>query len=179
MVSDDTVNHIKTDIALIKNDLKQIERFFDKVDGVIDEISDLSKGMAVQQQIIERFDQKLDYLEEKIDTQARINVEARFALKEELDDHKQNFKTDMVRAMEDAKNKHAEVNERSREWHEDRHRETIRLIENIAKDLNEKVDGQEERIRNIENLKWWLIGAIAVITFIVQFLDVSMFHINS
>jgi len=175
-MSDDTVSHIKTDIALIKNDLKQIERFFDKVDSVVDEITALSKGMAVQQQIIERFDQKLDYLEEKIDTQSRINVETKFALKEELDDHKQNFRRDMLKAMEDARNKHSEVNERSREWHEDRHKETIRLIENIAKDLQDKIDNQEVRIRGIENLKWWLIGAIAVATFVVQFLDISLFH---
>ena len=45
-----------------------------------------------------------------------------------------------------------------------------------AKDLQDKIDNQEVRIRGIENLKWWLIGAIAVATFVVQFLDISLFH---
>ena len=35
--------------------------------------------------------------------------------------------------------------------------------------LKSAADDQETRLREIERLKWWLIGAIGVITFLSQF----------
>ena len=63
----DELNAVKTDVALIKKDVKQIERFFDKVDSVMSEMSDMTKSLAVQQKIMEHFASKLEDLEEKME----------------------------------------------------------------------------------------------------------------
>ena len=92
----DELNPIKTDIALIKNDLKNIERFFDKVDEAMDQMVSLSQDIAVQQKVLETFESKLNNVEHKIDTQSRVAIESRFAFKEELDDHKYRFNQAMT-----------------------------------------------------------------------------------
>lgn len=160
----DELNSVKTDIALIKNDIKQIERFFDKVDEAMEQMVSISQDIAVQQNVLETFEGKLNSLEDKIDTQARINVEARFAFKEELDDHKYRFKEAMSDGMKDAQDAHQEHNLKQREWMEERSERTLTAINTLTKELNMKLEDQDRRIRSLENLKWWLLGAVAVVT---------------
>jgi chromosome segregation ATPase len=160
----DELNHVKTDIALIKNDIKQIERFFDKVDEAMEQMVSISQDIAVQQNVLETFEGKLNTLEDKIDTQARINVESRFAFKEELDDHKYRFKEAMTDGMSQAQIAHQDYNLKQREWMEERSERTLTAINTLTKELNMKLDDQDKRIRNLENLKWWLLGAVAVVT---------------
>jgi chromosome segregation ATPase len=160
----DELNHVKTDIALIKNDIKQIERFFDKVDEAMEQMVSISQDIAVQQNVLETFESKLNTVENKIDTQARINVESRFAFKEELDEHKYRFKEAMSDGMKDAQDAHQQYNLKQREWMEERSERTLTAINTLTKELNIKIDEQDKRIRNLENLKWWLLGAVAVVT---------------
>ena len=140
----DELNSVKTDIALIKNDVKQIERFFDKVDEAMEQMVSLAQDIAVQQKVLETFETKLDGLEGKLDTQSRMHLEARFAFKEELDEHKYRFKEAMTTGMKDAQDAHQNYNQKQREWMEERSERT--------------------RIRSLETLKWWLLGAVAVVT---------------
>ena len=160
----DELNSVKTDIALIKNDVKQIERFFDKVDEAMEQMVSLAQDIAVQQKVLETFETKLDVLENKLDTQSRVNVEARFAFKEELDEHKSRFKEAMTTGMKDAQDAHQSYNQKQREWMEERSERTLTAINTLTKELNMKLDDQDRRIRSLENLKWWLLGAVAVVT---------------
>ena len=162
-VSDD-LNPVKTDIALIKNDLKNIERFFDKVDEAMEQMVSLSQDIAVQQNVLETFERKLQAVEDKIDTQARINVESRFAFKEELDDHKFRFNQAMTDGMSQAQVAHQDYNLKQREWMEERSERTLSAINTLTKELNIKIDELDRRTRSLENLKWWLLGAVAVVT---------------
>lgn len=160
----DELNSVKTDIALIKNDIKQIERFFDKVDEAMEQMVSLAQDIAVQQKVLETFETKLDTMESKLDAQSRINVEARFAFKEELDEHKYRFKEAMTNGMKDAQEAHQQYNLKQREWMEERSDRTLTAINTLTKELNMKIDEQDQRIRALENLKWWVLGAAAVIT---------------
>lgn len=160
----DELNHVKTDIALIKNDVKQIERFFDKVDDAMEQMISISQDIAVQQNVLETFEGKLNTLENKIDTQARIGVEARFAFKEELDDHKYRFKEAMTDGMSQAQVAHQDYNLKQREWMDERSERTLTAINTLTKELNIKIDELDSRTRSLENLKWWLLGAVAVVT---------------
>lgn len=160
----DELNHVKTDIALIKNDIKQIERFFDKVDEAMEQMVSLAQDIAVQQKVLETFETKLDTMEGKLDAQARINIEARFAFKEELDEHKYRFKEAMTNGMKEAQQAHQDYNLKQREWMEERSDRTLTAINTLTKELNMKLDDQDRRIRSLENLKWWLLGAVAVVT---------------
>ena len=162
----DELNHVKTDIALIKNDIKQIERFFDKVDEAMEQMVSISQDIAVQQNVLETFENKLNSVENKIDTQARINVESRFAFKEELDDHKYRFKEAMTDGMSQAAVAHQDYNLKQREWMEERSERTLTAINTITKELDMKISEQDKRIRTLENLKWWLAGVVAVVTVI-------------
>lgn len=160
----DELNSVKTDIALIKNDIKQIERFFDKVDEAMEQMVSISQDIAVQQNVLETFEGKLNTLEGKMDTQARMNVESRFAFKEELDEHKYRFKEAMTTGMKDAQEAHQEYNIKQREWMEERSERTLTAINTLTKELNMRIDAQDQRIRSLENVKWWLLGAVAVVT---------------
>ena len=66
---DQELNDLKVDIAIIKKDIKQIERFFDKVDVIIDDMSEVAKMIAVQQQLISNFDSKLNYTDERLEVE--------------------------------------------------------------------------------------------------------------
>lgn len=160
----DELNSVKTDIALIKNDIKQIERFFDKVDEAMEQMVSLAQDIAVQQKVLETFETKLDTMEGKLDAQSRINVEARFAFKEELDEHKYRFKEAMTNGMKEAQQAHQDYNLKQREWMEERSDRTLTAINTLTKELNMKLEDQDRRIRSLENLKWWLLGAVAVVT---------------
>jgi hypothetical protein len=155
---------VKTDIALIKNDVKQIERFFDKVDEAMEQMVSLAQDIAVQQKVLETFETKLDGLEGKLDSQSRMNLEARFAFKEELDEHKYRFKEAMTNGMKEAQQAHQDYNLKQREWMEERSDRTLTAINTLTKELNMKLEDQDRRIRSLENLKWWLLGAVAVVT---------------
>jgi len=168
------LNHVKTDIALIKKDIQSIGKFFDKVDAAVEGMQDIAKSLAVQQQIMENFQQKIEYMDERLADQRRMNMEARLAMKEELDDYKENFKLDMLKAMEQGKEQHHKMAQETKEAHERRHAETLAIIDNIVRDVKDKVNIQEQQIRSLENLKWWLLGAFAIITFILNYADLSV-----
>jgi len=168
------LNHVKTDIALIKKDIQSIGKFFDKVDAAVEGMQDIAKSLAVQQQIMENFQQKIEYMDERLADQRRMNMEARLAMKEELDDYKENFKLDMLKAMEQGKEQHRVMAQETKEAHERRHAETLAIIDNIVRDVKDKVNIQEQQIRSLENLKWWLLGAFAIITFILNYADLSV-----
>jgi len=168
------LNHVKTDIALIKKDIQSIGKFFDKVDTAVEGMQDIAKSLAVQQQIMENFQQKIEYMDERLADQRRMNMEARLAMKEELDEYKENFKLDMLKAMEQGKEQHRVMAQETKEAHERRHAETLAIIDNIVRDVKDKVNIQEQQIRSLENLKWWLLGAFAIITFILNYADLSV-----
>lgn len=156
------LNPIKTDVALIKNDLKNIERFFDKVDEAMEQMISISQDIAVQQSVLESFERKLTAVEEKLDTQSRVAIESRFAFKEELDDHKYRFKQAMNDGMGDAQIAHQAHNDKLREWMDDSRERTLRAITTLSKELDIKIEEQEKRLRGLENLKYYMLGAVAI-----------------
>lgn len=168
------LNHVKTDIALIKKDIQSIGKFFDRVDAAVDGMAEVAKSLAVQQQIMENFQNKIEFLDERLQDQRRMNMEARLAMKEELDDYKETFKNDMLKAMIEGKEQHRLMAEETKAAHERRHAETLAIIDNIVRDVKDKVNIQEQQIRSLENLKWWLLGAFAIITFILNYADLSV-----
>jgi ATP/ADP translocase len=64
--------------------------------------------------------------------------------------------------------------EETKAAHERRHTETLAIIDNIVRDVKDKVAIQEQQIRSLENLKWWMLGAFAIITFILNYADLSV-----
>lgn len=148
---DQELNDLKVDIAIIKKDIKQIERFFDKVDVIIDDMSEVAKMIAVQQQLISNFDSKLNYTDEKLEEAKRQSVEGRMALKEQLDEFKQDFVSDMSNRVEAAHKDHANLAMELKLWNEKRHTQIIASFDTIT-------DGISKRVSNLESYKWYIAG---------------------
>ena len=70
----------------------------------------------------------------------------------------------MTDGMKSAQENHQDYNLKQREWMEERSERTLTAINTLTKELNMKIEEQDKRIRALENLKWWLLGAVAVAT---------------
>lgn len=141
----DEIHSIKTDVALIKKDVKLIERSFLKVDASVAQMSDILKAVAVQENILENNERRISSLEEKLMKHHEEEVE---------------FRKDLNQKLEDMKT--TSQNERER-----RHKEVIEAIQKSHEALGKKLDQQDKRIRALENWRWYLLGAAAVIMFII------------
>lgn len=155
---DQEQNDLKVDIAIIKKDIKQIERFFDKVDHVIDEMSEVTKMLAVQQQLIANFDSKLNYTDQKLEEAKRQSFEGRLALKEQLDEFKQEFVEDMSDRVDMAHKDHENLAMELKLWNEKRHTQIIASFDKVSDEI-------ESRVRKLEQSKWYALGVIGVFVF--------------
>ena len=158
---DQELNDLKVDIAIIKKDIKQIERFFDKVDVVMDDMSDIAKMLAVQQQLLANFDSKLSYTEQRLSEAKKESLEGRLMLKEQLDDFKQDFAEDMQDRVSTAHRDHAALANEIKLWNEKRHTQMLSQVTKISDDL-------ETRLRKLEQSKWYAMGILGVFLFLMS-----------
>lgn len=163
----DELNEVKTDIALIKKDIKTIERFFNKVDTVMSEMSDMTKSLAVQQKIIEHFDSKLQDIEVTMEEHKKEDIKRTELLEARLEEYRKSAKQDHQRVADESARNRAERNKEIME-------QLGKLNGNLEKKMNsmsEDISNQEERLRGLENIKWWLLGASAVIATLITFMS--------
>lgn len=145
MVDKDSKNSLETDIALIKRDISQIEKVFKKVDDAISQMSEILKDLAVQGNVLENNEKRLETLEKKI----ILHAEEEKSMREEF---KQEIK---------------EIKHGNDEDREKRHREILNKITDMHQDINAKLEKQDNRIQTLENWRWYLIGAAAAATLII------------
>ena len=84
----DELNIVKTDVALIKKDIQQIGRFFDKVDNAVDAMAGIQKALAVQNQIIMNFNDKLEQQAEAIEENKRLDKERSAVLGDRMETYR-------------------------------------------------------------------------------------------
>lgn len=145
-MGDNEINSLKTDIALIQKDIGQIERVFNKVDNAVEQMSEILKTIAVQENILENNEKRVSELE--------ITLK-KYAADEE------HFRKELTQKFDDMK-------ETSQKERERRHRELLESIENLNKSMNEKLDMQNKRIQVLENWRWYILGVGAVLLFILN-----------
>jgi len=144
-MTDNEVNTLKTDIALIQKDVKQIEIVFQKVDNAVSQMSDIHKSLAVQENILEHNEKRLDTLEEKLIKHTEESVEFQKELNVKIEDMKVTAQVERER----------------------RHKELMESIEKLNGSVSSKIEKQDERITALENWRWYIIGASAVIIFVI------------
>lgn len=152
-MTDNEINSLKTDVALIQKDVKQIERVFKKVDDAVGQMSEIFKTIAVQEMVLENAEKRIYIVEE---TFKKHNTDEE-AFRKEL-----NLK---LEDMKDTANR-----DRDR-----RHRELLDSIENLNKNVGEKLDKQDKRIQTLENWRWYVLGIGLVIVFILNKIPVATF----
>lgn len=146
------LSEMKTDIALIKADIKQLNKFFTKVESSIDMMSELSKNVAVQQEILKNTIDKVEdldtiLLDHRKEETARIK-----AMHQRLEDYRKSSFDDHQRLAKD--------NQIAREQ---RHTEIMEEIKYLNKQMLAKVGAQDKRIQGLENWKYYMMGMGAVI----------------
>lgn len=144
-MTDQEINTVKTDIALIKKDINQIERVFKKVDDAIGQMSEILQSLAVQETILENNEKRISLVEQRI----IAHIESEEKLRRDLEEDIESIKTD------------------AREDRERRHKEVIECLNNMNKSITEKLDKQDRRIRDLENWRWYILGIGAVLIFIL------------
>lgn len=152
----DELNELKIDIALIKKDIRQIERFFNKIDDIVETIKDIVRDAAVQEQLNKSIEEKLAFLERRLEEHTRIDIEARMALKEDIDDTRDIFKKELKETADAALTKT-----------DDRTDEVLEKMDKMMDRFDEKVDKISERVGELEKMRWWAMGAAAVIIFLL------------
>lgn len=151
-MTDNEINNLKTDIALIQKDVKQIERVFKKVDDAVEQMSEIFKTMAVQEMVLENSEKRIYNIEENF----KKNNADEEAFRKEL-----NLK---IEDMKDAASRDRQI----------RHAELLASIENLNKNLSDKLDKQDKRIQALENWRWYLLGIGAVFLFVLNKIPLAL-----
>lgn len=137
----DDLNHLKTDVEILKRDVTSINGFSAKIDDAIEKLAEvsnnISKMLIVHENRLENHDKLID------------------GLRESMSERKNDFEK-QVDAL------HKRISDMKDENHAERekHHKEIMLA------IREVVDGQEKlesRIALLESWKWYVIGGATVV----------------
>jgi len=152
-MTDNEINTIKTDVAVIKRDITQISQVYKKVDDTLEQISEISKSLAVQEKTLENDARRITILEENLVKHNSDEAEFRKELSKRLDDMAAKIEVDR-----DA-----------------RHKQMMDAIEKMSATLNAKLAEQDKRIATLEGWRWYAAGIGAVLILIISNIPWSSF----
>lgn len=151
---------IETDIALIKSDIKQINKFFTKVEASIDMMAALQAQVA-EQAVTQKFQaDKLDDIEDictsyKKEESLRLTV-----LSDRLEEYRRMAREDHQRLTESNQAKRDASN-----------KEILDKLDKMERSLHERITQQTKRINALENWRYYMMGVGAVLIFLVAKLN--------
>lgn len=147
---------MKTDIALIKSDIKNIQKFFSKVESSIDMMSELSKSVAVQHEVIKNTVDKLEDLDNIVQEHRKEEAARTKAMHQRLEEYRKSAYDD-----------HQKLSSDNKVARDKRHEEMMAEIRDVNSAMMGRMDEQSKRIRSLENWKWYMAGMGAVIMFLL------------
>lgn len=141
----DELNHLKTDVQIIKRDIGAIQNFSVKIDDAIEKMAEvsnsISKMLIVHENKLQNHDQMIDGI--------------KLAMSERKNDFDK--QVDLL---------HSRITSMKDENHVERekyHKELLAALKDIAD--NQKT--LDTRITTLEQWKWYVMGAAAVIGFVL------------
>ena len=134
----------KTDLAVIKRDINQINKIFAKVDKSLEVMADLSKQVAVHEEILKNL--QTDITEHREDDISRSAIMA-----DRLEQYRISSKEDHARLAEDSRKNRAE-----------RNAEIMAELHKMNGALDSRLTKLDERIKILENWKWYMMGLGAI-----------------
>jgi DNA repair exonuclease SbcCD ATPase subunit len=154
------LSDLKTDIALIKKDVKQIERFFAKFDTALEAMSDVSQKVAVHGEILKNTASKLEDIEERIDEHRIEDIKRTESISTRLEEYRRSAKEDHQRLSDqNAINR----KERNEEIMKELHKMNGSLDKRLN-EVDEKIQSFNDKIKSLENWKWYMAGiGVAVV----------------
>ena len=160
----DELNAVKTDVALIKKDIQQIGRFFDKVDNAVDAMAGIQKALAVQNQIIMNFNDKLEQQAEAIEENKRLDKERSAVLGDRMEVYRKSSKED-----------HQRIHDQNQAHRKERNEEIIKELRHIDSKVDKRLTVIETKLEAVERWKYYMMGISAVVIFIISNLDIVSF----
>lgn len=147
---------MKTDIALIKADVKNIQKFFTKVEASLDMMSDLSKKVAVQDEVLKNTIDKLEDLDTIVDEHRAEDARRAQRMMERLDDYRAQAYQDHQRLADHTASK--------RETH---NRLIIDEIREMKESMLAKFEEQDAQIQDLQRWKYYAMGAVGLAVFVM------------
>ena len=150
------LSEMKTDIALIKANMKNIENFFSKVEGSLAIITDLSKKIAVQDEQLKNTVDKLEDVDRMVQDYRKEDLERSRIMMERLDDYRSSAYGDHQRLAEHTAAKRIEHNKM-----------IIDEIREMKELMQTKFDEQDEKILELQRWKYYAMGAVGLAMFVI------------
>ena len=146
---------IKTDVALIKKDIKTIEKYFSKFDLALDTMAEMSKQVAVHNEMLKNTAEKIHDLEDTMDEHRKQDQKRTEYLTAKLEDYRASSYAD-----------HQRLAEESRVNRKERNQEIMSELHKMNGSLEKRLTSLDERIKMLEQWKWYIMGLGAVLVFI-------------
>lgn len=147
-----TEKNWETDIRLIQSDIKQIQKFFNKVETSMDVMVDLSKNVAVQSEVIAFTKEKLEEIERTVDETRRSEDLRLQVLSDRLEEYRRSSRGDHEKLAQHNAEKRAMSN-----------KEILEKLEVMERGLHSRINDQTKKISALENWRYYIMGVSAVI----------------
>jgi S-adenosylmethionine/arginine decarboxylase-like enzyme len=147
-----TKSNWETDIALIKSDIKQIQKFFNKVEDSMDMMVDLSKNVAVQNEVLEFTKEKLDDVEKLCEETKRTDELRMNVLSDRLEEYRRSSKDD-----------HQRLADHNAAKRSDNVKEILESLDRMERAVHQRINEQQKKINHLENWRYYIMGVSAVI----------------
>ena len=146
----------ETDIALIKSDIKQIQKFFCRVEDSMNMMAELSKNVAVQNEVLEFTKEKLDDVEKLCEETKRTDELRMNVLSDRLEEYRRSSREDHQRLADHNANKR-----------NDNVKEILDRIDRMEKSVHQRINDQQKKINRLENWRYYMMGVGFVIILLV------------
>jgi hypothetical protein len=142
----------ETDIALIKSDIRQIQKFFTRVEDSMDMMVDLSKNVAVQSEVLEYTKEKLTEVEKLCEDTRRTDELRLTVLSDRLEEYRRSSKEDHQKLADHNANKRHNAN-----------KEILDRLDSMERSIHQRINEQQKKINNLENWRYYMMGVGAVV----------------
>lgn len=142
----------ETDIALIKSDIKQIQKFFGRVEDSMDVMVELSKNVAVQSEVIENTKKKLEDVEQLCEETRRTDELRLTVLSDRLEEYRRSSRDD-----------HQRLADHNASKRNDSVKEILDRIDIMEKSIHQRINDQQKKINHLENWRYYMMGVGAVV----------------
>ena len=149
-------NNWETDIRLIQSDIKQINRFFGKVEKSIDKMAELSKNVAVQSEVLDFTKQKLEDVEKLCEDTKRTDELRMTVLSDRLEEYRRSAREDHQRLAEHNAEKRTATN-----------KEILDRLDAMEQGIHSRINEQNKKINTLENWRYYLMGMGGVVLLLI------------
>jgi hypothetical protein len=146
----------ETDIRLIQSDIKQINKFFGKVEKSIDQMAELSKNVAVQAEVMDFTKEKLEIVEKLCEETKRIDEVRMNVLADRLEEYRRSSREDHQKLADHNATKRTGTT-----------KEIIDRLDSIELSLHQRINEQTKKINVLENWRYYMMGMGGILLLLV------------